>query len=380
MSTFYYVPQYFTTQLSVAGGIDDTQTTGIVLQSISGVDETKPGIIAVTWSNPIDTTKVEYITYTSINATTKELQGVTRGEEGYSAKSHVNGATVAWPLSKSHINNIPDSTTTFSNKDLTSLTNSIYGNSLYQQAIINGGFTVNQRVYVSNATLAAGVYGHDRWKAGAGGGDYTFTQLSQATTITIKTGKSLIQVIEDKNVIGGTYTLSWTGTAQARFGIDSATPSGAYAASPITITTQTAGTVMSVEFNEGTLGNVVLNSGDVALPFMPKSFEEELRACQRYYELFGCGITGAFLSTAIVALGGSYQVSKRIVPTISLTTTSPIISESGTADRTGSGSAISGTIATTVSGCVREINGFSGGTQYRPCGMNGDYLSASSEL
>ena len=116
MSTFYYVPQYFTTQLSVAGGIDDTQTTGIVLQSISGVDETKPGIIAVTWSNPIDTTKVEYITYTSINATTKELQGVTRGEEGYSAKSHVNGATVAWPLSKSHINNIPDSTTTFSNK------------------------------------------------------------------------------------------------------------------------------------------------------------------------------------------------------------------------------------------------------------------------
>lgn len=54
-----------------------------------------------------------------------------------------------------------DSTTTFNNKDLTSLTNSIYGNSLYQQAIINGGFTVNQRVYVSDATLSAGVYGHD---------------------------------------------------------------------------------------------------------------------------------------------------------------------------------------------------------------------------
>ena len=117
MSTFYYVPQYFTTQLSVAGGIDDTQTTGIVLQSISGVDETKPGIIAVTWSNPIDTTKVEYITYTSINATTKELQGVTRGEEGYSAKSHVNGATVAWPLSKSHINNINDNATSHSGDD-----------------------------------------------------------------------------------------------------------------------------------------------------------------------------------------------------------------------------------------------------------------------
>jgi hypothetical protein len=29
---------------------------------------------------------------------------------------------------------------------------------------------------------------------------------------------------------------------------------------------------------------VQLCAGDVALPFMPKSFEEELRACQRYYE------------------------------------------------------------------------------------------------
>jgi hypothetical protein len=155
-------------------------------------------------------------------------------------------------------------------------------NSLNQQAIINGNFVVNQRAYVSNATLSAGAYGHDRWKAGGSGGDYTFTQLPNSTQITIKSGKSLIQVIEDKNVVGGEYTLSWEGTAQARFGINSATPSGSYAASPITIDTQTAGTVMSIEFNEGTLGKVQLNAGSVALPFQPKSYEEELRACQRY--------------------------------------------------------------------------------------------------
>jgi hypothetical protein len=190
-----------------------------------------------------------------------------------------------------------DSTTTFTNKTMDYLSNTFTNfpvgtTNLSQQCIINGGFTVNQRVYVSNATLASGTYGHDRWKAGAGGGDYTFTQLAQATTITIKSGKSLIQVIEDKNVIGGTYTLSWTGTAQARFGIDSATPSGAYAASPITITTQTAGTVMSVEFNEGTLGQVNLANSSVALPFMPKSFEEELRACMRYFQSsYSYGIT-----------------------------------------------------------------------------------------
>jgi hypothetical protein len=31
------------------------------------------------------------------------------------------------------------------------------------------------------------------------------------------------------------------------------------------------------------ISEVEVNAGDVALPFMPKSFEEELRACQRYY-------------------------------------------------------------------------------------------------
>jgi hypothetical protein len=33
------------------------------------------------------------------------------------------------------------------------------------------------------------------------------------------------------------------------------------------------------------IAQVQLCAGDVALPFMPKSFEEELRACQRYYEI-----------------------------------------------------------------------------------------------
>ncbi len=210
----------------------------------------------------------------------------------------------------------------------------IGNNFLSYQAIINGGFTVNQRGYASDAALAAGVYGHDRWKAGAGGGDYTFTQLPQATTITIKAGKSLIQVVEDKNVIGGTYTLSWTGTAQARFGKDSATPSGAYAASPITITGQTAGTVMSVEFNEGTLGKVVLNSGSVALPFMPKSYEEELRACKRYCVLLNGGDQGSFspafgtaATTTIALCYLSLGAEMRTNPTLTATATDWVLSD-----------------------------------------------------
>ena len=328
-----YLHQFVTTFLNVGGGINASQTTGIVLQSLNNVDATKPSVACVTWADPLDTSVAEWITYTSINSTTNELQGVVRGAEGYSAKTHGNQAVVAFPLSKAHVNELNDAflsnhastgnlksgaqinDTTADHQyvlavsELTAdrtitlplltgnddfvfqahgLTSSANANFTYtgvaRQAITNGNFVVNQRVYVSNATLASGAYGHDRWKGGASGGDYTFTQLPSSTTITIKTGKSLIQVIETFNVIGGTYTLSWTGTAQARFGIDSATPSGAYAASPITITTQTAGTVMSVEFNEGTLGKAQLNSGSVALPFQAKSFEDELRACQRYYE------------------------------------------------------------------------------------------------
>lgn len=102
----YYLPQYKTTTLAVPGGIDASQTTGIIVASIDGVDETKPGILCLSYADPINTATVEYVTYTSINASTKELQGVTRGAEGYSAHTHDNLSTCAWVVSKSHVNNI----------------------------------------------------------------------------------------------------------------------------------------------------------------------------------------------------------------------------------------------------------------------------------
>jgi len=108
----YYANQYFTTTLNVGGGIDASQTTGIVLQSITGVDYSKPGIACISYSDPIVTSTAEWVTYTSINNSTKELQGVTRGAEGFSAKTHSNGATIAFPLSESHINNLADMFTT----------------------------------------------------------------------------------------------------------------------------------------------------------------------------------------------------------------------------------------------------------------------------
>lgn len=200
---------------------------------------------------------------------------------------------------------------------------------------INGGFTINQRGYVSAAVLASGIYGHDRWKAGAGGGDYSFTQLASNTQITIASGKSLIQVVEDKNVHSTSYVLSWIGTAQARIGVNSATPSGAYAASPILITGQTAGAVMSVEFSTGTLGNVQIEAGSIATKFEHRPYQTELALCQRYYwkSTLALGIT----ALAAGGFGIKYPVTMRVTPTLSNATFSVGVGSPGTAGALNAG-------------------------------------------
>lgn len=107
MATLKYLSQYFTTALNVGGGIDDSQTTGIILLDVSGVDITKPGQICITYSDPIDTSVAEWIDYTSINGS-NELVGAVRGREGYSAHAHLQSATVAFVMSASHHNDVVD--------------------------------------------------------------------------------------------------------------------------------------------------------------------------------------------------------------------------------------------------------------------------------
>ena len=191
----------------------------------------------------------------------------------------------------------------------------------YKNLLIDAGFTINQRGYVSAATLASGAYGHDRWKAGASGGNYSFTQLASNTQITIASGKSLIQVVEDKNVSGTSYVLSWEGTAQARYAVNSATPAGSYAASPIVITGQTAGTTMSVEFNTGTLSKPQLELGSVATSFDQRAYSQELAMCQRYYQAFsGLVLAVPYVAASTLARQTMlFPVQMRSSPTVTVT-------------------------------------------------------------
>ncbi|MEN6396745.1 MAG: hypothetical protein ABFC78_09710 [Methanoregula sp.] len=161
----------------------------------------------------------------------------------------------------------------------------------FKNILINPGFTVNQRVYVSGTNISAGSpgngYAHDRWRAGtAATNEYTFTQLVSPTQITITAG-TLIQTVENANVVGGSYVLSWTGTAQARIGygttVSGSLPSGAYAASPIAISNIPAGDYITVEYNAGTLYKPQLESGTVPTKFEFRPYQTELDLCERYF-------------------------------------------------------------------------------------------------
>lgn len=168
------------------------------------------------------------------------------------------------------------------NTDITSLgaLTSINGGPLagLRNAIINGNFGVNQRAYVSGAAVGAGLYGHDRWKMAASGDTYTFSTTANVTTVTIPASKVLQQVIEGLNLETGTYTLSWTGTAQGKIG------AGSYGASGITGAI-TGGTDTTIEFGPGTVSKVQLEVGSVATVFEQRFYQQELLLCQRYYQV-----------------------------------------------------------------------------------------------
>lgn len=182
--------------------------------------------------------------------------------------------------------------------------------------IINGNMMINQRGVSGTVTLAAGAYGHDRWKAGASGCTYTFTSSGGITTLTITAG-SLRQVIEDVNVPLGTNTcvMSWSGTAQGKIG------AGSYSASGVTASV-TGGANLTVEFGTGTLSKVQFEQGSTATPFEYRPYGTELALCQRYFEKIDVPAIQPIATLQAVsgstAYGGftPFKVTKRTGPTV----------------------------------------------------------------
>ena len=168
----------------------------------------------------------------------------------------------------------------------------------FKNRIINGQLNINQRAVSGTVTLTAGTYGHDRFKGGASGCTYTFATSNNVTTLTISAG-SLIQVVEGLNLESGTYTLSFTGTAQGKIG------AGSFSASGVTGSI-TGGTDTNIEFNTGTLSLPQLEKGSTATSFDYRPYTTELTLCQRYFISFVGSV--AFSQYGIAEVVGTTKI------------------------------------------------------------------------
>jgi|SRR5580692_2316397 hypothetical protein len=153
-----------------------------------------------------------------------------------------------------------------------------------ENLVLNGNFAINQRRYVSGAasSLGSSSYRHDGWRFGS----YTFepsTEDPRDTIVTITGATPLNQVIAGLAVAGGTYTLSWTGSALGRLAVGAnVAPTGVPQPSPIVVNNVNQGAGFQIDFQPGgTLGNVQLIPGSVVLPFQRLPFEVELIRCYR---------------------------------------------------------------------------------------------------
>lgn len=185
--------------------------------------------------------------------------------------------------------------------------------------LLNGDFKINQRSYVSGAATAVGAYTLDRWKVTATSG-VTFSTTAGKVTLTIPAGQTIQQVIEGINIEAGDYVLSWEGTAQGR--IDA----GAYGASGSVKATLAGGSNVTVQFNAGTVTQIMLEKGSNPTQFEHLPHALQLAMCQRYYYR-AKGVTNTILAPSGVAITAAnvdcfmpLPVQMRIAPTAIETT------------------------------------------------------------
>lgn len=173
--------------------------------------------------------------------------------------------------------------------------------------LINANGAINQRGYVSGtATGAANAYTLDRWRVVTSGQSVAFGAASPDRTMTAPAG-GLEQVIEGVNVIGGVYTLSWTGTATATVNGAAITNGGNTSSLP-------ANTNVTIRFSSGTVLLPQFELGTVATPFERRPYDLELLRCFRYTQY----ITGG--GGGVCRAGGGeftqfFHARMRVAPT-----------------------------------------------------------------
>ncbi|MBV5329134.1 MAG: hypothetical protein JZU65_16155 [Chlorobium sp.] len=291
-----------TTQLATTQFVETATAPSQLLADIKTVDGTSSGLDA----DLLDGQHGSFYAPIASPTFTGTVGGVTKAMVGLNVVDNTSDANK--PVSTEQASAIYTLKTGFKNK------------------IINGGFSINQRLYSSGAAVGAALYGHDRWKMAASGDAYTFSTTNNKTLVTIPSGKVLKQIVEGLNLQTGTYCLSWEGTAQGKIG------AGSFGASGVTGAI-TGGTDTTIEFGPGTVTNVQLEVSAVSTTFEQRFYGVELALCQRYYEkvspewVIGTGFEGLYPSafstnTANTVTNGCtplsirFSTEKRVIPTM----------------------------------------------------------------
>jgi len=184
----------------------------------------------------------------------------------------------------------------------------------FRNIIHNANFNVNQRGYVSGtATTIANQLTLDRWKVQTLGQSVAFSASANGSSIVAPSG-GFAQVIEAKDILGGTYCASWTGS-----GTITVNGSGVAKGASFTLPANTNATVVLV----GAVSQFQVEIGTIATSFEVRPYAVELSICQRYAYVLGGGsaqvVAWGFMATATA--GGNFMVSTpvplRASPTMS---------------------------------------------------------------
>lgn len=187
------------------------------------------------------------------------------------------------------------------------------GNAItFRNLLINANGAMNQRGYTTGAaTAGANQYTLDRWRVVTSGQSVAFGAASPDRTMTAPAG-GLEQPIEGAMVVGGVYTLSWTGTATATVNGAAITNGGNTASLP-------ANTNVTVRFSGGTVSTPQFELGTVATPFERRLPGIEALLCYRYFWSISGAIIfgmGQATGTSSVTLPMVFPVTMRAAPTL----------------------------------------------------------------
>ena len=190
-----------------------------------------------------------------------------------------------------------------------------------RNAIINGSGRINQRGYTSGtATTSANQFTLDRWFVVTSGQSLAFTGDDSRREMTAPAG-GVSQVIEGKNIVGGTYVLNWEGAATATVNGTARTKGESF--------TLPANTNATVTFSSGTFAGVQLEAGPIATPFERRPVGTELALCQRYYQALPA-TTWRMCGTSSGSIGfwHTFLVEMRATPAIGSVSVSAVVNAS----------------------------------------------------